>query len=74
MRRVNVMSQSSKTIRSSGGLAQLVNDQSVLKKGSNAAANVAITFQKSGECQNLDTDSEDDVGVSSLGFSTGRIF
>jgi len=61
-----ILSQSSKTIRSSGGLAQFVNDQSVQKNGANASANVVITFQKSGECQDLDTDSEDGVSVSIL--------
>lgn len=61
---MNTFPQSSKSIRSSGGSAQLVNDQSVLKNGANASASVTITFQKGEECQNMDVESEDDVSLT----------
>lgn len=58
---IHTSRQSSKSIRSSGGSSQLVNDQSVLKNGANASASVTITFQKGRKGDNMDVDSEDDV-------------
>lgn len=63
---MNVSLQSAKSIRSSGGSAQLVNDQSVLQKGANASASVTITFQKDRECQDMEMDSDDDVRALSI--------
>lgn len=41
-----------------------MNDQSVLQKGPDASASVTIIFQKSGECQDLETENDDDVRVT----------
>ncbi|CAM9477216.1 unnamed protein product, partial [Pylaiella littoralis] len=58
-----VLGQSSKSIRSSGGSSQLVNDQSVLQKGPNASASVTITFQKVREYRDMETESDDELTV-----------
>ncbi|CAM9206635.1 unnamed protein product, partial [Hapterophycus canaliculatus] len=61
-----VLGQSAKSMRSSGGSAQLVNEQTVLQKGPNAAASVTITFHKSGRFQEeKDAESGDDGHVCS---------
>eukprot|EP00903_Cladosiphon_okamuranus_P005634 g5600.t1 len=60
---VFVLGQSSKSIRSSGGSTQLVNDQNVLKNGANASASVTMTFQKGGESENMDVESGDDLSI-----------
>eukprot|EP00752_Nemacystus_decipiens_P016359 g14628.t2 len=68
-----VLGQSSKSIRSSGGSSQLVNDQRVLKNGASAFASVIITFQKGEENDNMDVDSGEDLCVECTSSSnTGR--
>lgn len=45
-------------MRSSGGSAQLVNDQTVQRQGSSAAATVIITFQKTKSREGVDDAAE----------------
>lgn len=53
-------------MRSTHGAAQLVNDQTVQKKGPNATATVTITFHKAGGPN--DMEEETAVSVSFGGF------
>lgn len=48
-------------MRSSGGSAHLVNDQTVQRKGSTAAATVVITFQKANSRKGVDATETADV-------------
>lgn len=45
-------------MRSNGGSAQLVNDQTVRRKGPSAAATVVITFQKTKSRKGVDDAAE----------------
>ncbi|CAM9141448.1 unnamed protein product [Scytosiphon promiscuus] len=63
-----VLGQSAKSMRSSAGSAQLVNDHVVRRKGPNASASVTITFQKSGGRQeDKERSADGDVSQSPLG-------